>query len=70
MFRLSWIEPVLVGLTEDKIVQRAMVEVLNGIYEQDVLNCSYGFRPGRGQHRRWRKWVESSVPDPRDGSWN
>ena len=68
MFRLSWIEPVLVGLTEDKIVQRAMVEVLNGIYEQDVLNCSYGFRPG--QHRRWRKWVESSVPDPRDGSWN
>jgi group II intron reverse transcriptase/maturase len=28
-----------------------MVEVLNAIYEQDFLNCSYGFRPGRGQHQ-------------------
>ena len=35
---------------EDKIVQRATVEVLNGIYEQDFLSFSYGFRPGRGQH--------------------
>jgi group II intron reverse transcriptase/maturase len=35
---------------EDKIVQRATVEVLNGIYEQDFLGFSYGFRPGRGQH--------------------
>src|SRR6202521_5792184 len=36
---------------EDKIVQKAMVEVLNAIYEQDFLDCSYGFRPGRGQHQ-------------------
>jgi RNA-directed DNA polymerase len=35
---------------EDKLVQRATVEVLNGIYEQDFLGFSYGFRPGRGQH--------------------
>lgn len=34
----------------DKIVQRAVVEVLNAIYEQDFLGFSYGFRPGRGQH--------------------
>ena len=36
---------------EDKIVQKGMVEVLNAIYEQDFLDCSYGFRPGRGQHQ-------------------
>jgi RNA-directed DNA polymerase len=33
---------------EDKIVQKAVVELLNAIYEQDFLACSYGFRPGRG----------------------
>jgi group II intron reverse transcriptase/maturase len=32
---------------EDKIVQRATVELLNAIYEQDFLDCSYGFRPRR-----------------------
>ena len=32
-------------------MQKAMVEVLNAIYEQDFLECSYGFRPGRGQHQ-------------------
>jgi group II intron reverse transcriptase/maturase len=36
---------------EDKIVQQAMVRVLNEIYEQDFLGFSYGFRPGRSQHR-------------------
>jgi len=35
---------------EDKIVQRAAVEVLNAIYEQDFKGFSYGFRPGRGAH--------------------
>ncbi|MGC8733277.1 MAG: reverse transcriptase domain-containing protein, partial [Halothiobacillaceae bacterium] len=35
---------------EDKIVQRATVEVLNAIYEQDFLGFSYGFRPGRSAH--------------------
>jgi RNA-directed DNA polymerase len=35
---------------EDKIVQRATVEVLNAIYETDFVNFSYGFRPGRSQH--------------------
>ncbi len=35
---------------EDKIVQRAVVEVLNAIYEEDFLGFSYGFRPGRKQH--------------------
>lgn len=35
---------------EDKIVQRAVVEVLNAIYETDFAGFSYGFRPGRSQH--------------------
>src|SRR2546422_5167622 len=43
--------PISIPALEDKIVQKAMVEVLNAIYEQDFLNCSYGFRPGRGQHQ-------------------
>ena len=42
--------PLGIAALEDKIVQRAVVEVLNAIYEQDFLGFSYGFRPGRGQH--------------------
>ncbi len=37
-------------MLEDKIVQRATVEVLNALYEVDFLGFSYGFRPGRSQH--------------------
>ena len=39
-----------VATLEDKIVQRAVVEVLNAIYEEDFLGFSYGFRPGRSPH--------------------
>ena len=39
-----------VAALEDKVVQRAVVEVLNAIYEADFRGFSYGFRPGRGQH--------------------
>jgi RNA-directed DNA polymerase len=39
-----------IAALEDKIVQRALVEVLNAIWEEDFLGFSYGFRPGRGQH--------------------
>ena len=42
--------PIGVAALEDKIVQRATVEVLNAIYEVDFQGFSYGFRPGRGQH--------------------
>ena len=34
----------------DKILQRAVAEVLNAVYEQDFVGFSYGFRPGRSQH--------------------
>ena len=39
--------PLGVAALEDKILQRAVVEVLNAIYEPDFLGFSYGFRPGR-----------------------
>ncbi len=42
--------PLWIASLEDKIVQRAVVEVFNAIYEEDFLGFSYGFRPGRGQH--------------------
>jgi group II intron reverse transcriptase/maturase len=42
--------PIGVPALEDKIVQRATVDVLNAIYEVDFLGFSYGFRPGRSQH--------------------
>ena len=42
--------PLGIASLEDKIIQRAVVEVLNSIYEVDFLGFSYGFRPGRSQH--------------------
>ena len=42
--------PLGVTALEDKIVQRAVVEVMNAIYEQDFAEFSYGFREGRSQH--------------------
>ncbi len=42
--------PLAIAALEDKIVQRATAAVLNGIYEEDFLGFSYGFRPKRGQH--------------------
>ena len=42
--------PLGVASLEDKILQRALVEVLNAIYEADFLGFSYGFRPGRSPH--------------------
>jgi RNA-directed DNA polymerase len=43
--------PLRVPVLEDKIVQRAVVEVLNAIYEEDFLGFSYGFRPKRSPHQ-------------------
>jgi group II intron reverse transcriptase/maturase len=60
--------PLGIAALEDKIVQRAVTEVMNAIYEEDFIGFSYGFRPGRGQHDaldalatgiKWKKvnWV-------------
>src|SRR5260370_10061702 len=65
--------PISIPALEDKIVQKATVDLLNAIYEQDFLDCSYGFRPGRGQHQAldevgriictrpigWILWIDS-----------
>jgi RNA-directed DNA polymerase len=44
------LRPLGIATLEDKILQRAVVEVLNAIYEEDFLGFSYGFRPGRKPH--------------------
>ena len=43
--------PLGIAALEDKIVQHAVVTILNNIYEEDFLGFSYGFRPGRSQHK-------------------
>jgi group II intron reverse transcriptase/maturase len=42
--------PIGIPTFEDKVLQRAVVMVLNAVYEQDFLDCSYGFRPKRSAH--------------------
>lgn len=60
--------PIGIPTFEDKVLQRAVSMVLEAIYEQDFLDCSYGFRPKRSAHQaiedvrrssmeRWRGWV-------------
>jgi retron-type reverse transcriptase len=44
------LRPLGIAALEDKILQRAVVEVLEAIYESDFVGFSYGFRPGRGPH--------------------
>lgn len=43
--------PIGIPAFEDKVLQRAVAMVLEAIYEQDFLECSYGFRPGRSAHQ-------------------
>jgi len=43
--------PIGIPTFEDKVLQRAVVMVLETVYEQDFLDCSYGFRPGRSAHQ-------------------
>jgi len=43
--------PLGIPTFEDKVLQRAVVQVLEPLYEQDFLDCSYGFRPGRSAHQ-------------------
>ena len=45
------LRPLGVAALEDKLLQRALVEVMNAVYETDFLGFSYGFRPGRSPHR-------------------
>ena len=78
------LRPLGVAALEDKILQRAVAEVLNAIFEQDFVGFSYGFRPGRSQHhaldalavgieRRRVRWVlDADIRDyfsSLDHSW-
>ena len=47
--------PIGIPTFEDKIAQRAITMVLEAVYEQDFLPCSYGFRPGRSAHQALRE---------------
>ena len=49
--RAGSLRPLGLPTFEDKVAQRAVVMVLEAIYEQDFLPCSYGFRPGRSAHQ-------------------
>jgi RNA-directed DNA polymerase len=54
--------PIGIPTFEDKILQRAVAMVLEAAYEQDFLDCSYGFRPGRSAHQAldalWHRLME------------
>lgn len=56
--------PIGIPTFEDKLLQRAVVMVLEPVYEQEFLDCSYGFRPGRSAHGAldafWRQAMEMS----------
>jgi len=50
----SQTRPIGIPTFEDKVLQRAVAMVLEAVYEQDFLDCSYGFRPGRSAHQAVR----------------
>jgi group II intron reverse transcriptase/maturase len=54
--------PIGIPTFEDKVLQRAVVMLLEAIYEQDFYDCSYGFRPGRSAHQAlealWRQTMQ------------
>lgn len=47
--------PIGIPTLEDKVLQRAVVMLLTPVYEQDFMDCSYGFRPGRSAHQALEK---------------
>jgi len=53
--------PIGIPTFEDKVLQRAVVMVLEAVYEQDFLDCSYGFRPKRSAHQALARFWEQSM---------
>jgi group II intron reverse transcriptase/maturase len=54
--------PIGIPTFEDKVLQRAVVMVLETIYEQDFLDCAYGFRPGRSAHQALQAlWQQTTA---------
>jgi RNA-directed DNA polymerase len=53
--------PIGIPTFEDKVLQRAVAMVLEAVYEQDFLDCSYGFRPGRSAHQALQAlWLQTT----------
>jgi group II intron reverse transcriptase/maturase len=59
--------PIGISAFEDKLVQDAVREVLEAMYEQDFLDCSHGFRPGRSAHDAVR--TLKRIVDGGEGNW-
>jgi hypothetical protein len=47
------------------LAQRAIVMVLEAVYEQDFLPCSFGFRPGRSAHGNRPNWTKTELASQR-----
>lgn len=61
--------PLGIPTLEDKILQRAVVMLLEPIYEQDFLDCSYGFRPGRSAHDALKSFRDQTMNSQPRGGW-
>ena len=61
--------PLGIPTLEDKVLQRAIVMLLEPIYEQDFLNCSYGFRPGRSAHQALTSFRDQTMNRRTRGEW-
>lgn len=59
--------PIGIPTFEDKVLQRAVVMVLEPLYEQDFYDCSYGFRPGRSAHQALEALRQHTMSYP--GGW-
>ena len=57
----SQTRPIGIPTFEDKVLQRAVAMVLEAVYEQDFLDCSYGFRPGRSAHQALQRLQHEAV---------
>ena len=61
--------PLGIPTLEDKLLQRAVVMLLESIYEQDFLDCSYGFRPGRSAHQALESFRDQTMNCRPRGGW-
>jgi group II intron reverse transcriptase/maturase len=59
--------PIGIPTFEDKVLQRAVAMVLEAVYEQDFLDCSYGFRPRRSAHQALESLRQQATR--RGGGW-
>jgi group II intron reverse transcriptase/maturase len=60
--RQNQTRPIGIPTFEDKVLQRAVTMLLEAIYEQDFLNCSYGFRPNRSAHQALEAVRDATMP--------